>query len=190
MLQHQPPTAFLLKAVNDAKGRIEGYASLYNVEDSEADLVLPGAFDASLKEWTRAGRTPPLLWQHDQTQPIGIWQFIKSDASGLFVRGQLFVNEIARAAEAYALLKRGALPGLSIGYRPEVARRDAKRGLRLLERIRLYEISLVTFPALESARVSAVKADDGSADEDGCGQAQLVAALRRCTETLRQLSRH
>lgn len=182
MLQRQPPNSFLLKAVNDAKGQIEGYASLYHVEDSEADIILPGAFDASLRQWNASGRSPPLLWQHDPAQPIGIWQLIKSDGHGLYVRGQLFVHEIAKAAEAYALLKRGALSGLSIGYRPEVARRDGKRGVRLLERIKLYEISLVTFPALESARVSGVKTQE-------CGHAELLAALRRCTDTLRQLNR-
>lgn len=181
-MQHQPPTSFLLKAVNDAKGEIEGYASLYGAEDSEADIVLPGAFDASLRQWNTLGRTPPLLWQHDPAQPIGVWTSIRSDARGLHVRGQLFVNEIARAAEAYALLRRGALSGLSIGYRPEVARRDAKRGVRLLEKVRLFEISLVTFPALDSARISSVKA------EDECGHAELLAALRRCTDTLRQLN--
>lgn len=185
MLQHQPPTSFLLKAMNDAKGQIEGYASLYNIEDSDADVILPGAFDASLKQWNGTGRSPPLLWQHDTAQPIGVWQFIRSDGSGLFVRGQLFVGEIAKAAEAYALLKRGALSGLSIGYRPEVVRRDTRRGVRLLERIRLYEISLVTFPALESARVSGVKAEEHNEE---CGQAELLAALRRCTETLRQMN--
>lgn len=182
MLIHQPPTSFLLKAVNDAKGQIEGYASLYNVEDSDADVVAPGAFDASLKQWNSTGRSPPLLWQHDTAQPIGLWQLIRSDSTGLFVRGQLFVNEIAKAAEAYALLKRGALSGLSIGYRPEVVRRDGKRGVRILDRIKLYEISLVTFPALDAARVSAVKSDD-------CGQAELIAALKRCTETLRSMTR-
>lgn len=185
MLLHQPPTSFLLKAVNDAKGQIEGYASLYNVEDSDADIVQPGAFEASLKQWNLTGRTPPLLWQHDPAQPIGVWQVIKSDATGLYVKGQLFVQEVARAAEAYALLKRGALSGLSIGYRPEVAKRDGKRGVRLLERIKLYEISLVTFPALESARVNSVKSTEM---DDETGKAQLLAALRRCSDTLRQLS--
>ncbi len=172
------PSAFLLKAVNDSKGIIEGYASLYNMEDSEADMIAPGAFDASLAQWNRSGRQPPLLWQHDPTQPIGLWQLLKTDKTGLFVRGQLFVGEVARAAEAYALLKRGALSGLSIGYRPEVSRRDGKRGVRILERLKLYEISLVTFPALEAARVSAVKARMG---DDG-----LLSALRSLQDAIRR----
>ncbi len=152
-----PPSRFLLKAAGDSMGIIEGYASLFNIEDSDADVVAPGAFEDSLKEWTKSRRAPPLLWQHDATQPIGVWRLLKADATGLFVRGQLFVHDVARAAEAYALVKNGALSGLSIGYRPERARRDAKRGVRILERIKLFEISLVTFPALDSARVTAVK---------------------------------
>ena len=152
------PTTLALKAHAGGKGEISGYASLYDVEDHEADMVAPGAFEASLAEWQKAGRTPPLLWQHDAAQPIGVWRFLKSDARGLYVTGQLFIEHVARAAEAYALVKGGALTGLSIGYKPERVRRDSQRGLRVLERIRLYEISLVTFPALEAARVSAVKA--------------------------------
>jgi uncharacterized protein len=171
------PNAFLLKAINEAQGTLEGYASLYNIEDSQADLLAPGAFDASLKDWARQHRNPPLLWQHDPAQPIGVWQMLKSDATGLYVRGQLFIHEIAKAAEAYALLKRGALSGLSIGFRPEVVRRDAQRGVRVLERVKLYEISLVTFPALEAARVSAVKAQ--------MGDDALLTELRRLNESLR-----
>lgn len=157
------PTSHALKAHGSGKGEISGYASLYNVEDSDADIVAPGAFAASLAEWQKAGRTPPLLWQHDAAQPIGVWRFLKSDARGLFVTGQLFLEHVAKAAEAYALIKGGALTGLSIGYKPERVRRDSQRGVRILERIRLYEISLVTFPALEAARVSEVKAAGPSA---------------------------
>lgn len=171
------PNSFLLKAVNDAKGIIEGYASLYNIADSEGDVIAPGAFEASLRAWAQAGRQPPLLWQHDVTQPIGIWQLIKSDSTGLFVRGQLFIHEIAKAAEAYALLKRGALSGLSIGFQLVEAARDAKRGAHILRRINLFEISLVTFPALEAARVSTVKAHTPDA--------ALVSALRALTTEIR-----
>ena len=176
-----PPSSFLLKAVDDRKGQIEGYASLYGLEDQDGDVVAPGAFDASLREWGKSGRTPSLLWQHDATQPIGLWQVLKSDGSGLFVKGQLFIHEVAKAAEAYALLRRGALSGLSIGYRPVKVRRDAKRGLRILEEIKLYEISLVTFPALDAARVSGVKqqATPGLAAEPA-----LITALQRCAATL------
>lgn len=151
------PGSLTVQTVGDGRGVIEGYASLFNVADSDADVVAPGAFDASLRAHVRSGRQLPILWQHDATRPLGVWRLVKTDAVGLFVSGQLFIHEVAQAAEAYALVKQGALSGLSIGYRPERARRDPKRGVRILEQIRLFEISLVTFPALETARVSAVK---------------------------------
>ena len=157
------PSRFQLKALDENKGTIEGYASLFNMEDSEADVVARGAFEASLQEWSKSHLSVPLLWQHDRAQPIGIWTFLKEDATGLFVRGRLFIHDVAKAKEAYALVKNGALSGLSIGYRPEQAIRDTKRGVRILERVKLYEISLVTFPALEAARVSAVKGVDDAA---------------------------
>ncbi len=151
------PSRLYLKAMADGEGLFEGYASLFNIADSEQDVVMPGAFDTTLAEWRKNGRAPALLWQHDRTQPIGTWLDLRVDQKGLYVRGRLFVDDIAQAAEAYALMKKGALSGLSIGYRPEQASRDMQRGLRLLERIKLFEISLVTFPALETARVYAVK---------------------------------
>lgn len=151
------PSRLCLKAMTDGEGLFEGYASLFNIADSEQDVVLPGAFDATLSEWRKSGRAPALLWQHDRTQPIGTWLDLRVDQKGLYVRGRLFIDDVVQAAEAYALMKKGALSGLSIGYRPEQASRDMQRGLRLLERIKLFEISLVTFPALETARVYAVK---------------------------------
>lgn len=181
--QHKAPSAFLLKAINDEKGIIEGYASLYHIEDSDGDVILPGAFDASLRTLGRSDRPLPLLWQHDTTQPIGIWQLVKSDSTGLFVRGQLFIHEVARAAEAYALLRRKALSGLSIGYKVLAATRDRQRGVQLLKGIALYEISLVTFPALEAARVSGVKAHLPGASQPQ--QPVLVGALQDLTCSIR-----
>lgn len=139
-------------------GEISGYASLYGRTDSEADEVAAGAFDASLSEWTKSGRAVPMLWQHDLSRPIGLWTSFKTDGQGLFARGRLLIEDVVQAREAHALARAGAVTGLSIGYRAVEARRE--RGVRLLTRIKLYEVSLVTFPALEGARVSAVK-DDG-----------------------------
>ena len=172
-----PPSRLQLKAVDENKGTIEGYASLFNIEDSEADVVAPGAFATSLKEWENSRHALPLLWQHDRAQPIGVWTFMKEDATGLFVRGRLFINDVAKAKEAYALVKNGALSGLSIGYRPEQAIRDTKRGVRILERVKLFEISLVTFPACNEARISAVKGARGGEGE-GEELASLVASLQ------------
>lgn len=183
-----------VKAVSHEQGVIEGYASLYDVEDSDQDIIAKGAFDDSLQQWRVLGQMPPMLWQHDVAQPIGIWTSLKSDSRGLFVRGQLFVDEVERAAEAYALLKRGALSGLSIGYKAERVRRvsgQAKgdgRSLRVIERLKLFEISLVTFPALETARISSVKSAAKISSTLAEEQRSLVAQLQGLTHQLRALT--
>ena len=138
-------------------GELMGYASLFNATDHDADVMAPGAFDETLKEWAKTGRAVPMLWQHDNAEPIGLWSHFKTDSHGLYATGRLLIHEVARAREAHALAKAGAVTGLSIGFRPLEAKRNAERGVRLITRVRLYEISLVTFPALEGARVSAVK---------------------------------
>lgn len=136
-------------------GQFEGYASLFGVADLGKDVVEPGAFRDSLARRGPGGIK--LLWQHDPAEPIGRWIALAEDARGLFVRGQLSLA-VARAREIHALMREGAVDGLSIGFRCEKARTEPRSGLRRLERIDLWEISIVTFPMLPQARVSAVKA--------------------------------
>jgi len=94
-----------------------------------------------------------MLWQHDPTQPIGVWDEVREDAKGLFVKGRLLLD-VARAREAHVLVQAGAIDGLSIGYRTVRSEKAAKGG-RLLHEIELWEVSLVTFPMLPEARVRA-----------------------------------
>lgn len=142
-----------LKAV-DKEGVFEGYASLFGKQDMGRDIVLPGAFKASLAE--RGARGIKLLFQHDPAEPIGVWDEIVEDRRGLFVRGRL-MEEVVRGREVASLMRAGALDGLSIGFRAEKARRDARTGVRRIEKVDLWEISVVTFPMLPEARVSSVK---------------------------------
>jgi hypothetical protein len=97
-----------------------------------------------------------MLFQHDPAQPIGVWERITEDARGLHVRGRLIEN-VARAREILALLRCGAIDGLSIGFNTRKAVRDARTGQRRIYEIDLWEISIVTFPMLPSAKISAVK---------------------------------
>lgn len=138
-------------------GVFEGYASVFGNTDSAGDRIVPGAFAKSLNACKQTGRWPPMLWQHDAAQPVGAWEDIYEDSHGLFVRGRLFVDDIALAREAYALLREKVVSGLSIGYRTREARRDTQSGARVLEEVDLLEISLVTFPANDMARIRAVK---------------------------------
>ena len=147
---------FELKAL-DETGAFEGYASLFDVVDSTRDVVAAGAFRKSLTAWRAKGRMPALLWQHDATEPIGVWRQIVEDARGLHVAGSLFVDDIPRARQAHALLKAGGLSGLSIGFRAVEAEIEEAARVRRLTEVELFEVSLVTFPALEQARVATVK---------------------------------
>jgi HK97 family phage prohead protease len=98
-----------------------------------------------------------MLWQHDASEPIGVWTAIREDARGLYVEGRL-AKGVARARDALELMRGGGLDGLSIGFRTVKARKDARTGLRHVIEADLWEISVVTFPMLPQARVSSVKA--------------------------------
>ena len=132
---------------------IEGYASLFGKRDQGNDVVERGAYGASLARLAAAGRRVKMLWQHDPTQPIGVWDEVREDATGLWVKGRI-LGDIDKGREAVALLAAGAIDGLSIGYRTVTSERDGK-GLRHLTELELWEVSLVTFPMLPEARVTA-----------------------------------
>lgn len=150
------PEAGLHLTENTAGLVIEGYASLFGIPDQGGDVVAPGAYAASLKTMAAQGRRVRMLWQHDPAQPIGIWDEVNEDARGLRVKGRL-LDGVARGREAAALITAGAIEGLSIGYRT-IRAHKTDAGQRLLTQLDLWEVSLVTFPMLPTARVAA-KAD-------------------------------
>lgn len=137
-----------------ASGLFEGYASLFGTADLGRDIVAPGAFTDSLRRRGPAG--VKMLWQHEASEPIGTWLSIEEDTRGLKVRGRLNLA-VARAREILALMREGAVDGLSIGFRTRKAVTDRKTGLRTLLSVDLWEISVVTFPMHPGARVTAVK---------------------------------
>jgi len=151
----------------DADGRFSGYASLFNTLDAGGDMVMPGAFAQSLAK--RRGRIR-LLFQHDPKEPVGIWERLGEDSRGLFVSGRL-VPGVPRADAIRRLIENRALDGLSIGFRTVKATRQG--GHRQLWQIDLFEISIVTFPMLEDARIAA------SADHStGAAIAAAISVLR------------
>jgi len=141
---------------------IEGYASHFGATDQGGDQVTKGAYAASLARAAKEGRRIKMLWQHDATQPIGVWDVVREDERGLFVKGRI-LETTQKGAEAAALVAAGAIDGLSIGYRTMKARKT-KEGHRLLTELELWEVSLVTFPMLPSARVAAKAEDTAEAD--------------------------
>ena len=146
-------TSLDLKAV-EVDGSFEGYASVFHKEDMSHDVVLPGAFSESIAQRGPAG--VKMLFQHDANQPIGVWNSLKEDARGLYAQGRL-MPEVEKAREVQALMRAGALDGLSIGFRTLKGRRDRASGVRRLEKVDLWEISVVTFPLLPEARVASMK---------------------------------
>jgi len=147
-----------VKAVGD-DGVVEGYASAFGVVDSYNEVVEPGAFTASLVDSRRKGKSIKMLWQHDSHQPIGVWDDLAEDSKGLWVKGRILKDASKLAAEAYGLLKGGALDELSIGYRTvQTEPHDDKQGVLKLLKLDLREVSLVTFGALgRAARITDVK---------------------------------
>ena len=169
-------------------GIFTGYASVFGELDQQNEIVAAGAFGRTLSKWRRQNRAPALLWMHDPTQPIGIWQSIREDASGLMVEGRLALRT-QKGGEAYELLKLGALTGLSIGYRVVSSQIDAKRKARILTDVDLFEISLVTFPANEAARVSEVKERESGRERERAGEILNALAFSNAAERLRQAAR-
>ncbi len=149
---------FEIKAVN-ADGTVEGYGSVFGVRDNYDDVIAKGAFVQSLKDHKAAGTMPAMLWQHDADKPIGVWTDMVEDENGLRIKGQLAM-ETVKGKEAHALLKMGALNGLSIGFMSKEWAYDRDSEVRTLTAIDLWEVSLVTFPANEKARITNVKSAD------------------------------
>ena len=141
------------RLTNLGRDEFEGYASLFGVADGAGDVVARGAFAASLR------RRPPgkvrMLYQHFAHEPLGVWETVREDARGLYVRGRLTLD-VARVRDERELIADGALDGLSIGFRTVRARRDARTGYRLLTEVELWEISIVTFPLLGGSGVTGI----------------------------------
>lgn len=145
-----------LKSVSES-GEFEGYGSIFGNKDSDDDIVVPGAFAASLADWSSKGRLPALLWQHNMNEPIGIYTEMKEDEQGLYVKGRLLIDDDPLAKRAHAHAKAGSLGGLSIGYHLKDWEYSSEKEAWLLKELELWEVSMVTFPANTEARISNVK---------------------------------
>lgn len=139
-------------------GEFEGYASVFDNADLGNDVVKGGAFRKSLRK--RGIRGIKLLYQHKTDMPIGVFDSIKEDAEGLYVKGRLALKSTA-GRDAYELLKMGALDGMSIGFTvsPDNVSWDKRSKKRIIEEVDLMEVSLVTFPMNPLAKVRSVKGE-------------------------------
>jgi len=141
---------FKLTNISADAGRFTGLASVYGNKDAQGDVVDRGAFAQTLRE---NGQEVPILWQHDPSSPIGIGA-LTDTPRGLQISGKLSLGT-TKGQDVYQLLKDGVIRGMSIGY--DVVRKSFENGARHLQALRLYEVSLVTFPANADALVAAVK---------------------------------
>lgn len=145
-----------LLSADAAAGAFTGLAATFGpLPDRVGDVIEPGAFDATLTAWKARGGSIPLLWQHDQSKPIGTIAGAMATGEGLQVTGQL-VLDTEHGAEAYALAKAGAL-SMSIGYTIPPGGLELVGDVRYLLAVDLHEVSLVSVPANADARITAVK---------------------------------
>lgn len=139
-------------AAASARLRVEGYASLFGLEDLNGDVVQRGAFRDSIR--ARSGAPLPMLLDH-RAEPVGEWFYLAEDSRGLLVRG-IVSAETTRGAEAIRLLEQGAIDGLSIGFITRRSRPRPARGRELFE-IDLWEVSVVGIPMAPQARLRVVR---------------------------------
>lgn len=137
-----------IKSIDEQTGTIEGYGAWFGNVDDYGDVIMPGAFTKSL-----ATRMPKMLFAHDTTQPIGVWDEAKEDAHGLYLKGRF--SNTAQGQDVRALVQMRALDSMSIGYRTVDA--EYNGSTRILKELDLREVSIVSIPANEKAVVTSAK---------------------------------
>ncbi len=166
---------------------ISGYASLFGHKDKGGDVVAKGAYKHSLRHLEKHNRSVKMLWQHDPSKPIGVWDEVYEDEKGLFVKGRI-LSELKQGREAITLIEAGAIDGRSIGYRTLKAHKD-KQAQRILTDLELWEVSLVTFPMLPEARLETrrqeaeAKSDNILRDE----AADILSSIKEARQMLRSV---
>lgn len=156
-----------VKFVDDgtAPGTFSGYGAVFGNRDSYDDVITKGAFKETIRDWKSRKRFPPMLLQHalgmttDDELPVGVWTLLEEDDVGLKVEGRLIALDTDRGKYIYEGMKVGALDGLSIGYRVKESAFGTKptEPRRTIKKAELIEVSIVTFPANDLARISQAK---------------------------------
>lgn len=151
----------IIKAEGDSVARFSGIASTSDI-DQHNDIIEAGAFDPIPTKMAPDGQAIPdvmMLRDHDRSEIIGGWRSFKTEGRQLRVEGELAL-EVAKARETHALMKRGYLSGLSVGFAIRNMKDidyDQNSGRRTIKKALLRECSIVGFPANNRARVLNVK---------------------------------
>ena len=162
-----------LSALDEDQGIFEGHAAVFNKPDDDfGDVILPGSFKKSLHKHPK--KRVKMLHEHDRKALLGVWEEIKEDSTGLFVRGRLLM-QLQAAKEVFVVMKEGILDSLSIGFRAVEDDFDRKTGVRTISELMLFEISLVSIPAQMAALVTSVK---HMSPEEITSKRELEKALR------------
>lgn len=188
---------FAAEDVDEKTGAFSGYGSAFDNVDSYGDVMAKGAFKATLRDWAKEKKLPPMLLQHGgwmmtdtDALPVGKWTKMEEDEVGLRVEGRLINLDTDLGKRVYGAMKEGVLDGMSIGYRAKKFTMGTKpeEPRRTLEAVELVEVSLVTFPANGKARVAQVKsAQDIMTIRDledilrdaGCSRSEALAICSR-----------
>jgi HK97 family phage prohead protease len=177
--------------VDQKSGTFEGYGAVFGNVDSYGDVIARGAFKATLRDWKKAGSLPPMLVQHGgwmmtdmDALPIGKWEAMEEDDTGLRVTGRLINLDTERGKQIYGAMREGVLDGMSIGYRAKefIIGTKPEEPRRTLKQVELVELSVVTFPANGKARVDAVKTE-------GLSRRELERRLTQDAELPRSIAR-
>lgn len=147
--------AFRLEIKATHGREFEGYGSVFGNRDLGGDIIVRGAFKASLERHRAEGTMPLMFWMHQPDQVPGVWKDIAEDDRGLYVRGELVDTQLGR--EMQTLLGKKAVRGLSIGYVPVDTDYDAHADVRYLKAVDLFEVSIVSMAMNPLARVEAMK---------------------------------
>lgn len=165
----------LKESTVDMDGRtIEGYASTWE-RDQTGDVIHKGAFAKSINERFRAGRIK-VLWQH--AEPIGVPLEMREDDYGLFVKSR--ISKTRLGDEALELARDGVVDAMSIGFSVPTGKwdYDEESNTRHIREVKLFEYSLVTFPANEGALVTGIKQIEQALSRGTATPAQIEALVQ------------
>lgn len=146
-----------IKSLNEDSGAFSGYGAVFNNIDHDGDIIRKGAFSDTLQSWEEKSALPALLWMHDLSQPLGTYTDMREDSKGLYVEGQLLINDDPLAKKAFAHMKAGSVSGLSVGFQTKDYEFDHSNNTRIIKAVDLFEISLVSLPANDETRITNIK---------------------------------
>lgn len=142
-------------AISDDGGTVAGLAAAFDELNAYGERIKFGAFGPTLAAHEKRGTAPAMLLQHDHRMPVGRWTKLQETPEGLWVEGRVSAAT-EESRKARSLLTERLVDGLSIGFTASVAKRGDD-GVKVIEKIELYEISFVAVPAAPSARVREVR---------------------------------